>query len=102
MSFYLTPLGKDKILISGVNGAEKSYDLSFGDTLAIAGIKIVVTPTNYLSTSWYGESLLIEKKSVSAMASLSRRNIYQHWIDMRSYILRSVTEKPIMPRLASW
>ena len=69
MSFYLTPLGKDKILISGVNGEEKSYDLSFGDTLAVAGTKIVVTPTNYLNNSWYGESLLIEKKSVSAMAS---------------------------------
>ena len=36
MSFYLTPLGKDKILISGVNGVENSYDLSFGDTLAVA------------------------------------------------------------------
>lgn len=75
MSFYLTPLGKDKILISGVNGIEKSYDLSFGDTLAIAGTKIVVTPTNYLSNSWYGESLLIEKKSISAMASLFVANL---------------------------
>ena len=48
---------------------EKEYDLSYGDTLEVAAMQFVVTPTNYLNKSWYGESLIVEKRSISAMAS---------------------------------
>ena len=75
MSFYITPLGQNKLLISGVNGGEKTYDVSFGDTISLAGTKMVITPTNYLDESWLGKSLLIEKKSVSAMASYFISNL---------------------------
>ena len=75
MSFYITPLGQNKLLISGVNGGGATYDVSFGDTLSLAGTKMVITPTNYLDESWLGKSLLIEKKSVSAMASYFISNL---------------------------
>ena len=69
MSFRLTVKDDTGVRISEVNGGEMEYELSYGDTLEVAAVQFVVTPTNYLNKSWYGESLIVEKRSISAMAS---------------------------------
>ena len=68
MSFYITMLDERNALISNVNGTEGSKGFVLGDTLSINGVDFVVKPTKFMDPSWVEKSLLIEKKSISAMA----------------------------------
>ena len=61
-------LDEKNALISNVNGVEGSRGFVLGDTLSVNGVDFVVKPTRFMDSSWIEKSLLIEKKSVSAMA----------------------------------
>ena len=69
MSFYITLLDESNALLTNINGDENAISAVLGDTLTISGVKVLLKPTKYMGPSWVDNSLLIEKKSVSAMAS---------------------------------
>ena len=69
MSFYLTLIDEENVLISNINGGEDSFVAALNDTLYVGSTGFTVMPTANMNDSWIDKPLLIEKKSVSAMAS---------------------------------
>ena len=69
MSFYLTLIDEENVLISNINGGEDSFVAALNDTLYVGSAGFAVSPTENMGDSWIDKPLLIEKKSVSAMAS---------------------------------
>ena len=88
LSFYLTFIDDKNVMVSGVNGGDQIIDVALGDSLALAGTKILLAPTKYMNKSWYGQSLLIEKKAVSAMASHFVGNLGIRQIEEEAAILK--------------
>ena len=68
-SFYMTLLDDSNVLVSGVEDSNNAVTARLGDTLTFNGVDFVLTPTNYLDKTWIGKPILIEKRSVSSMAS---------------------------------
>ena len=68
-SFYMTLLDSENVVLSDVEDNGKSLTARLGDSLVFRGVRMVVTPTNYLNDNWIGKPILVEKRSVSYMAS---------------------------------
>ena len=68
-SFYMTLLDSESVIISEVEDNSKSVTARLGDSLVFRGIRMIVSPTNYLNDNWIGKPILVEKQPVSLMAS---------------------------------
>ncbi|MBQ9499530.1 MAG: chromosome partitioning protein ParA, partial [Bacteroidaceae bacterium] len=79
ISFTATPLDENRVRLSNFSTLDRSREVRMGDSIDTEMGKIVVTPTLYYSSSWYGRDVTVKKQSlVSAAAEMtSNLNIFQ-------------------------
>ena len=75
VSFNMTLQDSVNVIISDIEDEVKPVTARLGDSLVFRGVTMVLTPTHYLNQDWIGKPILVEKRSVSSMASLFVANL---------------------------
>ena len=71
VSLKVTPLSKFLVrVVERVDGEDaKELIVDFGDTVNVAGVRMLVTPTNYYSKEWFGEPVLVTRNPISSVVA---------------------------------
>ncbi len=71
VSLKVTPLSKFLVrVVERVDGEDaKELIVDFGDTVNIAGVRMLVTPTNYYSKEWFGEPVFVTRNPISSVVA---------------------------------
>lgn len=71
VSLKVTPLSKFLVLVvERVDGEDaKELIVDFGDTVNVAGVRMLVTPTNYYSKEWFGEPVFVTRNPISSVVA---------------------------------
>lgn len=71
VSLKVTPLSKFLVrVVERVDGEDaKELIVDFGDTVNVAGVRMLVTPTNYYSKEWFGESVFVTRNPISSVVA---------------------------------
>lgn len=71
VSLKVTPLSKFLVrVVERVDGEDaKELIVDFGDTVNVAGVRMLVTPTNYYSKEWFGEPVFVTRNPISSVVA---------------------------------
>lgn len=71
ISLKVTPLSKFLVrVVERVDGEDaKELIVDFGDTVNVAGVRMLVTPTNYYSKEWFGEPVFVTRNPISSVVA---------------------------------
>lgn len=71
VSLKVTPLSKFLVrVVERVDGEDaKELVVDFGDTVNVAGVRMLVTPTNYYSKEWFGEPVFVTRNPISSVVA---------------------------------
>lgn len=71
VSLKVTPLSKFLVrVVERVDGEDaKELIVDFGDTVNVAGVRMLVTPTNYYSKDWFGEPVFVTRNPISSVVA---------------------------------
>lgn len=71
VSLKVTPLSKFLVrVVERVDGEDaKELIVDFGDTVNVAGVRMLVTPTNYYSKEWFGEPVFVTRNPIASVVA---------------------------------
>ena len=77
MSFKLSVINKQQVLLSEVAGAEEeaTFTVAMNDTVTIGGMRMVVSPTTYCSESWQGKNIRVTKSPLASIGAYYLANL---------------------------
>lgn len=89
VAFTVTLLNKDSVAVSDFSMAENGERLvvELNDTLSLNEGKVVITPTNFITKSWFGVPVRVCKTPLDAVVSRYRNSIAVKQVEEESSIL---------------
>lgn len=69
LSMVVTPVDSGKVIVSdfGTVDGDKKWSVRMKDTVSVEGVRLIIAPTNYYTTSWMGEHIQVTKNPLSSV-----------------------------------
>lgn len=69
LTMTVTPLDSANVIVTDFGGddSDRKWTVPMKDTVSIEGVRIVIAPTNYYTSSWMGERINITKNPMSSV-----------------------------------
>lgn len=69
LSMVVTPVDSGKVIVSdfGTVDGDKKLSVRMKDTVSVEGVRLIIAPTNYYTTSWMGEHIQVTKNPLSSV-----------------------------------
>lgn len=69
LSMVVTPVDSSKVIVSdfGTVDGDKKWSVRMKDTVSVEGVRLIIAPTNYYTTSWMGEHIQVTKNPLSSV-----------------------------------
>ena len=74
-SLKVTPLDKNTVTVSGVNGSEKGKKVALNKETELEGVKVLIAPTNFYNESWLGKDINVRKLPLESVVGTYLANL---------------------------